>query len=85
MNVGNILHENIVKLIQTYYVCHEELQFKFKRKIQTRTGIWRSEVQSPVKFWMFLLNLNSNSSGGGGGSDSGIGSGSSSSSSLKSY
>ena len=31
--------------MQTYSLCLEELQFKFKRKIWTWTGIWASDLQ----------------------------------------
>ena len=35
----------IYKCIQTYWLWLEELQFKFKRKIRTWTGIWTSDLQ----------------------------------------
>ena len=43
----------IDKYIQTYYLCHEKLQFKSTRKIWT----WRFEVPIPVQVRIVLLDL----------------------------
>jgi hypothetical protein len=61
----------IDKQIQTYYLCHEELQFKStgeNSNLDARLDIWRSEVQIPgfklrfpctyCSFGKFLVLLN---------------------------
>ena len=58
--IQTIVLNQIYKQIQTYYLFLWKLKFKFKRKIQTWTGIWRSEVESRSRFEIFLLNLISN-------------------------
>ena len=38
----------IEKEIENDNLCLEKLQFKFKRKIRTCTGIWTSDLQVPI-------------------------------------